>query len=148
MIPDVINAITSLLKIDSILYLIGWLLAAFLLWRNFTSKDSVLKETEALRAKSDEVIAKAKAQAELRIEIIQSTSDAKINNLKDSHIQETRTMYESLQELNNKNAKLFAELSEKRVADIKEIGEEYNKIANAIIITLERLTTSIQKNKE
>lgn len=74
--------------------------------------------------------------------------DKELMQVKTQHINDVKLWGSKLEQLHEKQSKVVAELSDKRVDDLKELVEDYNEIATSMVTSLDKLANSIKsKNR-
>jgi len=68
----------------------------------------------------------------------------KLLETKDEYINKVQAMNDKLGELNLKHAEVISHISEKRVEDLKDLTEEYNKLATSTLRTLDKFVVAIE----
>lgn len=68
----------------------------------------------------------------------------KLLSTKDEYIQKVQDMNDRLGELNQKHAEIVSHISERRVDDLKELSDDYNKLATNTLRTLDRFVVALE----
>jgi uncharacterized membrane-anchored protein YhcB (DUF1043 family) len=77
-----------------------------------------------------------------------STVQTKLLETKDEYLQKVEDMNERLGELNQKHADIVSHISERRVEDLKELTDDYNKLATNTLRTLDRFVVAIEVSND
>lgn len=68
----------------------------------------------------------------------------KLLEVKDEYISKIQEMNDKLNALNKRHSELISELSERRVDDLKELTEDYNKLATNTLRTLDKFVVVLE----
>lgn len=133
---DYYEQFRQILTAENGLFGLGWGIALGLMYRFFSKKDAYdVKLAEAVSKHADELDA-ARAAYDKKIEEVQA---GYAKDLRETHLK--------IQEMQSAHTDRISRLSDKRIDDFKSVTEDYNTLAESVLLALEKMTQAMSKPK-
>lgn len=152
------SLITNLLSVENGILAGGWILAAYLLVRFFSKKDTQAElidsmsrehasELKSLRESHSQEIKTLRLAHSEEIKSLRESQENRINEIEDELGEQLHEATAKINELNAAHIQIITDMADKRIEDLKSVTEDYNAMVESVRLALEKIATGISRKR-